>query len=145
MAYYIWGGTTGTNVGRHGPLTKGDIVDLTAEEVLSVAGNANWAPKPTIADKKLLVLNADTTLTNAQSGVRVLSVKTSAAAYTLPAAPDLGVNYEFQFGPAASGDITINRNGKEIDGAASNLTLAIASVLCTGVYYNGTQWISYTA
>lgn len=145
MTSYIWGGATGAMVGRHGPLTKGDVVSLTDEEVATVAGNALWAPKPSIGDKKLLVLDADTTLTNGQTGVRVLSVKTSAAAYTLPAAPDLGVNYEFQFGPGASGDITINRNGKEIDGAASNLTLAIASVLCTGVYYNGTQWISYTA
>lgn len=144
MPNYIWGGATGTNVGRFGPLTKGDVVELTDAEALTVAGNSDWAPKPTIQDKKFLVLNADTTLTNAQSGVVVLSVKTSAAAYTLPASPTVGVNFDFQFGPGAVGDITVNRNGKNIDGAASNLTLAIATVLRTGVYYNGTQWVSYT-
>lgn len=144
MTSYIWGGADGAQVGRHGPLATGAIVSLTDEEVLSVAGNSNWAPKPSIQDKKMLVLSADTTLTNAQSGVVVLNVKTSAAAFTLPESPTVGVNFDFQFGPGAVGDITVNRNGKTIDGAASNLTLAIASVLRTGVYYNGSGWVTYT-
>lgn len=143
MTSYIWGGATGAMVGRHGPLTKGDVVSLTDEEVASVAGNALWAPKPTIQDKKFLVLDADTTLTNDQSGLVVLSVKTSAAAYTLPAAPTVGINFDFQFGPGAVGDITVGRNGKEIDGAAADLTIPIATVQRQGVYYNGTQWVSY--
>lgn len=144
MTNYIWGGATGAMVGRHGPLTKGDVVALTDEEVLTVAGNALWAPKPTIQDKKLLVLDADTTLTNAQSGLVVFSVKTSAAAYTLPAAPTLGINYDFQFGPGAVGDITLGRNSKTIDGEASDLVIPIATIQRKGVYYNGTGWISYT-
>ena len=142
---YIWGGTTGTIVSRHGPLTKGDVVALTDEEVLSVAGNPLWSPKPSITDKKFLVLDDDATLTTAQSGLRVVSVKTSAAAYTLPASPSLGHHYEFQFGPGAVGDITVDRNGKTMDGGTSNLTLAIATVQCSGVYYDGTGWVSYTA
>ena len=74
----------------------------------------------------------------------ILSVKTSAAAYTLPASPTLGVNFDFQFGPGAVGDITLGRNGKTIDGAAADLTIPIATVQRQGVYYNGTGWISST-
>ena len=59
MTTYIWGGATGTMVGRFGSLTKGDVVALTDEEVATVAGNAFWAPKPTIQDKKLLVLDQE--------------------------------------------------------------------------------------
>lgn len=142
---YIFGGTTGTMVGRFGALTKGDVVNLTDEEVTSVAGSSQWARKPTIQDKKFIQKNADATLTNAQSGHVINSNHSSAVVYTLPASPDLGCNYDFQFGSGANGDITVARNGKTIDGAASNLTIAQASVNRSGLYYNGTGWITYSA
>ena len=144
MTNYIWGGASGTMVGRHGPLTKGDVVSLDDAEVASVAGNALWAPKPVTTDKLLIVLDADTTLTNAQTGLRVVNVRTSAAQFTLPAEPTLGVNFEFEFGPGAVGDITVACKGKTIDGAAADLTIAIATDHRCGVYYNGTGWVSYS-
>lgn len=145
MPDYIWGGTSGANVGKFGPLTKGDVVNLTTAEALAVVGNTDWAAKPTIQDKKFKYLATAATLTNADTGVVIISTHTAPVTYTLPAAPTVGVSFDFQFGNGAVGDITIGRNGKNIDGAATDLTLAIATVLRTGVYYNGTQWVSYTS
>jgi len=142
---YIWGGATGTQVGRFGTLTKGQVVSLTDEEATAVTGNALWARKPTIQDKKFIQKNSDATLTNAQSGHVINSNHSTGVTYTLPATPDFGCNFDFQFGSNANGDITLGRNGKTIDGAASNLVLAQASVNRSGIYYNGTEWVTYTS
>lgn len=141
---YIWLGVTGTLVGRFGPLTKGDVVSLTDEEVTAVAGNTLWAVLPVNSDKKFLPLATATTLTVAQTGLVILSSHTAPVTYTLPAAPTGGIGYDFQFAPGAVGDITLGRNGKTIDGLSADFVIAIATVCRCGVYYNGTGWISYS-
>ena len=63
---------------------------------------------------------------------------------TLPASPALGdeVRIIDATGQAATNNITVNRNGKPIQGSAANLTIATNRAAIGLVYYDATQgWL----
>ena len=71
---------------------------------------------------------------------------TTSAAFTvtLPASPTLGdeVTIVDASGTADTNNITIGRNGNNIQGAAENLTVSVERAAFTLVYFNATQgWI----
>jgi len=82
--------------------------------------------------------------TTAISGVRYLIDTTAAVTLTLPASASLGdeVGIIDATGNAGTQNITIARNGGNIEGSASNLTLTVNRSAITLVYYNSTQgWV----
>lgn len=70
--------------------------------------------------------NASYTLTTADAPVNPIDTTTNAVTVTLPAAPTDGQRFAIfdKSGQAATRNITIGRNGKTINGAAANLTMA---------------------
>jgi hypothetical protein len=115
---------------------------MTDDEAAAVAGHEYYFEQPTRADARLLI-TGDTTLTNVESGKKVVSNHLAPCTVTLPASPTAGARFEIFFGDTASADnITVARNGHTIDGAAANYTLtpALDSV---GLYYNGAGWITF--
>jgi hypothetical protein len=82
--------------------------------------------------------------TTAIAGVRYLIDTTAAVTLTLPASASLGdeVGIIDATGNAGTQNITIARNGGNIEGSASNLTLTVNRSAITLVYYNSTQgWV----
>jgi hypothetical protein len=80
------------------------------------------------------------------SAGQLLLVDTSGGAITLtlPAAPGNGDSIYFQDGKGTwdSNPLTINRNGKTIQGLAENLIAANENG-GFGLVYNGTEWRTY--
>ena len=82
--------------------------------------------------------------TTAIKGVRYLIDTTAAVTLTLPASASMGdeVGIIDATGNAGTQNITIARNGGNIEGSASNLVLNVNRSALTLVYYNGTQgWV----
>jgi hypothetical protein len=82
--------------------------------------------------------------TTAIKGVRYLIDTTAAVTLTLPASASMGdeVGIIDATGNAGTQNITIARNGGNIEGSASNLVLNVSRSALTLVYYNGTQgWV----
>lgn len=138
MARYVWSGSS-RNVGRFGTLATGDVVELTEAEAAYVDNDSGnlFFPEPVAARLDIPKSTAYTVLA-ADDGKTVVSTHSEAVTYTLPAAPSAGFQVEFVH--SGTGDVTIDRNGKTIDGVASNLTLTAGRV---GVYYNGAGWVSF--
>ena len=81
---------------------------------------------------------------NAVKGNGYLIVTAAAVTATLPASPALGdeVRIIDATGQAATNNITVNRNGKPIQGSAANLTIATNRAAIGLVYYDATQgWL----
>jgi hypothetical protein len=88
--------------------------------------------------------SAQSTNFNAAKGNGYLVVTSSAVTATLPAAPALGdeVRLIDATGQAATNNITVNRNGKPIQGSAANLTIATNRAAIGLVFYDNTQgWL----
>jgi len=74
----------------------------------------------------------------------IVDVSSSAVTITLPASPSLGDEVAIIDGAsnAATNNITIARNGSNIDGAAADLTIDVDGAATSLVYYNSTYgWI----
>ena len=114
----------------------------TAEQTLQMNGGAtapNWITAVSgaawaIKTSAYTAVNGDGCLVNTGSAVTI----------TLPASPSLGdfVRVIDFTGQAATNNITVARNGQNIQGVASNLTIATNRAAIGLVYTNSTQgWI----
>ena len=88
--------------------------------------------------------SAQSTNFNAVKGNGYLVVTSAAVTVTLPTTPALGdeVRLLDATGQAATNNITVNRNGKPIQGSAANLTIATNRAAIGLVFYNDAQgWL----
>ena len=88
--------------------------------------------------------SAQSTNFNAVKGNGYLIVTAAAVTVTLPTTPALGdeVRLLDATGQAATNNITVNRNGKPIQGSAANLTIATNRAAIGLVFYNDAQgWL----
>ena len=88
--------------------------------------------------------SAQSTNFNAVKGNGYLIVTSAAVTVTLPTTPALGdeVRLLDATGQAATNNITVNRNGKPIQGSAANLTIATNRAAIGLVFYNDAQgWL----
>lgn len=102
----------------------------TAPNWVTLVSGASWA----IKTSAYTAVNGDGCLVNTGSAVTI----------TLPASPSLGdfVRVIDFTGQAATNNITVARNGQNIQGVASNLTIATNRAAIGLVYTNSTQgWI----
>jgi len=90
------------------------------------------------------VYSSISSATSAVAGTRYFIDTTAAVTLTLPGSPSVGdeVGIIDATGNAGTQNITIARNGGNIEGSASNLVLTVNRSALTLVYYNATQgWI----
>jgi hypothetical protein len=144
MSRYVYGGPAG-QIGRHGYLSAGDIVDLTAAEAASVASDPNWFAEPTRTQQELKV-TANATLTADDVGKKIVCVPTEAIKVTLPASPDIGDKFEIFHGEGSSGDdITIEPGeGNTIQGQDVDQKVASVTVDVAGTGYDGVPTVGFT-
>jgi hypothetical protein len=107
-------------------------------------GLKNRWQQQSVSTNTTLVALSTTTPANDLAATRVaVDSSLGVVTVTLPAAPTTGSFFNIfdTAGSAATNNITIARNGKNIDGAASNLTLT-ANYGGVDLYYDGTGWHS---
>lgn len=102
-------------------------------------------PGPTVASTHWATQSVSGTATLGASSAPVVLTDTTSAAFTLtlPASPTTGSLFILvdDTGQWNTHNLTVGRNGKQIDGAASNLTLTNRWGKVT-LYYDGTAWWS---
>lgn len=131
MADYVYGGAA-TRLGRFAAVTQGQVLDLDAQEVVSVADDSDFFALPVRGQKEKKV-TGNYTLLAADVGKKVLCNHSSAMELTLPAAPSVGDWFEMYHGENSSGDIVTVEPGETytIDGVSTDKRVA-DSVVVTG-------------
>lgn len=123
-------------LGRFGNVVAGDVLDLTDAEVVTIEGNAEFAPVPAILNQPIIIdKTGDYTVLNADSGKLIRTKQTAAIAFALPAAPALGQNHKIIDAGAtgaATHNITINPGAKSIKGIAATVASIAVSAPGTG-------------
>ena len=76
----------------------------------------------------------------------IVNTSSSALTMTLPSSPTLGdeVSIIDGSGNAATNNITISRNGSNIEGTADDLTLDVDAAAFSLVYYNASRGLIFT-
>ena len=112
----------------------GQALKSTTGGVLSwgTAGTA-WQAISTSGDSPITAVAGNGYIINTSGGAITL---------TLPGSPALGDQVSFiDYGSAATNNITIARNGKTIQGAAADLTIALDRAASTLVYDGSAGWL----
>jgi len=112
----------------------GQALKSTTGGVLSwgTAGTA-WQAISTSGDSPITAVAGNGYIINTSGGAITL---------TLPGSPALGDQVSFiDYGSAATNNITIARNGKSIQGAAADLTIALDRAASTLVYDGSAGWL----
>lgn len=125
-AAHIWYSTVDTSAGLH----SGGTEDITGVKIFDAGprwGTQNYTTGATLVDGTAPLVFGDTTL--------------GAFTLTLPASPSVGSWFTFvdTHNLWGTNNLTIGRNGNNIDGAASNLVLNVSSGVRTLVW-DGTGW-----
>jgi hypothetical protein len=88
---------------------------------------------------KLVVTNVSgATTLNATHHVVIVDTSGGAVTITLPASPVTGQSYRIKNAATSGNSVTVARNGKNIENAASDLTLLDLDAV--DVVYDGTEW-----
>lgn len=152
MPKYIYGGAD-KHIGRFGLVKTGDELNLTDDEADAIsADTTNWVKKPDDSKSKIAdngagvsTKSGDYTVTTSDKLIKAdTSLAVGAFSLTLPATPTFGQIVEVvDIGASASTkNVTIARNGKTIDGAASDVVIDTNGG-SKRLYYNGSGWKSF--
>lgn len=136
-----------------GKIILGDDSDTAASAVLVSAGTEFENDEGTIKIKEnsldlgskvsswinIETINSATTL---ESNTLYLATVSSSYSVTLPASPENGVKIEIKvISVGEDEELTINRNGNNIEGTAEDLIIKYKNNSVTLIYYNTTGWI----
>ena len=151
---WIWiSATSGDQVNIVG--TSGNFVSINTDNSLVDSGIANsslthLSGTETITGAKTFSLppnystqsiSSITTLSSASAPIVLVDTTSSAFSLTLPLSPVTGEWFTIVDNTANFGthNLTINPNGKNINGSSSNIIFSVSSMSHT-LFYNGTQW-----
>ena len=106
----------------------------------TTAGVASWATAGTAWNA--ISVAGDSPISAVAGNGYILNTAAGVITLTLPGSPSLGDQISFiDYGSAATNNITIGRNGKTIQGASADLTIALDRAASTLVYDGSAGWL----
>lgn len=114
MKTIVYGGAP-KFLGRFGPVVKGQVLTLTDEEALTVAGDPLFFEQP-ITSKVIAVKTVNATLDADDSGKIIKVLAADAVTITLPEEPAIGWNVDIVLDEETTDDVTVDPNTNIIAG-----------------------------